>query len=84
MRPARAGAAGPPTLLQLFPPHRYRVATMDRRSFNALGSEGQHFLRISTANSDDDLAEAVRRMGVAAQDADGFHNFVQTATQLTL
>ena len=76
--------SSPATLFQLFLLHRYRVATMDRRSFNALGSEDQHFLRISTANSDDDLAEAVRRMGVAAQDADGFHNFVQAATQLTL
>jgi aspartate/methionine/tyrosine aminotransferase len=76
--------SSPATLFQLFLLHRYRVATMDRRSFNALGSEGQHFLRISTANSDDDLAEAVRRMGVAAQDADGFRNFVQATTQLTL
>ena len=54
--------SSPATLFQLFLLHRYQVATMDRRSFNALGSEGQHFLRISTANADDDLVEAVRRM----------------------
>ena len=76
--------SSPATLFQLFLLHRYHVAKMDRRSFNALGSEGQHFLRISTANADDELAEAVRRMAIAAKDADGFQSFVQTATKLTL
>ena len=76
--------SSPATLFQLFLLHRYHVATMDRRSFNALGSEGQHFLTISTANEDDELAEAVRRMAIAAQDADGFQRFVRAGTQLTL
>ena len=76
--------SSPATLFQLFLLHRYQVATMDRRSFNVLGSEGQHFLRISTANADDDLAEAVRRIAVAARDAKGFQSFVQAGTQLTL
>ena len=76
--------SSPATLFQLFLLHRYQVATMDRRSFNALGSEGQHFLRISTANADDDLAEAVRRMADAAHDAQGFESFIQAGIQLTL
>ena len=76
--------SSPATLFQLFLLHRYHVATMDRRSFNTLGSEGQHFLRISTANSDDELREAIRRIGIAAKDADGFQRFVQSGAQLTL
>ena len=76
--------SSPATLFQLFLLHRYHVATLDRRSFNALGSEGQHFLRMSTASHDDDLVEAVRRMAIAAQDADGFQSFVRAGAQLTL
>ena len=76
--------SSPATLFQLFLLHRYHVATMDRRSFNALGSEGQRFLRMSTASQDDELAEAVRRMAIAAQDADGFQSFVRAGAQLTL
>ena len=74
----------PATLLTLFLLHKYRVATMDRRSFSALGSDDQHFLRISTANADEELAEAVRRMGEAAHDADGFAHFLQSGVGITL
>jgi aspartate aminotransferase len=74
----------PATLFQLFLLYRYQVATMDRRSFSTLGSEGQHYLRLSIANSDDELVEAVRRMGEAAHDADGFQEFVACGVQLTL
>ncbi len=74
----------PATLFQLFLLYRYQVATMDRRSFSTLGSEGQHYLRLSIANSDDELVEAVRRIGVAAHDADGFQAFVASGERLTL
>jgi len=76
--------SSPATLFQLFLLHRYQVATMDRRSFSVLGSEGQHFLRLSIANADEDLAEAVRRIGEASVDADGFHNFLHSGARLTL
>ena len=74
----------PSTLLQLFLLHRHRVATMDRRSFSILGSEGQHYLRISIANADDELTEAVRRIGEAASDAEGFEDFMHSGVRLTL
>ncbi len=74
----------PSTLLALFLLHRYRVATMDRRSFNVLGSEGQHFLRLSTANGEDELAEAVLRIGAACTDVDGFGEFLRSGVSLTL
>lgn len=74
----------PSTLFQLFLLHEYRVGTMDRRSFSVLGSEGQHFLRISIANSEDELAEAVARIASASVDARGFEDFLQSGVRLTL
>lgn len=76
--------SSPATLFQLFLLHEYRVATMDRRSFSVHGSEGQHFLRISTANSDADLQEAVRRIAAASDDVAGFERFVSSGIKLTL
>lgn len=74
----------PSTLLQLFLLDTHRVATMDRRSFCVLGSEGQHYLRISTASSDSDLREAVKRIGDAAFDVSGFEAFLDRSTRRTL
>ena len=74
----------PATLFQLFLLHEYRVATVDRRSFGVHGSEGQHYLRISTATSDADLEETVRRMAAAAADAAGFRRFLASGVKLTL
>jgi aspartate/methionine/tyrosine aminotransferase len=74
----------PATLFQLFLLHEYRVATVDRRSFSMRGSEGQHYLRLSTATSDADLEEAVRRMAAAAGDEAGFQRFVASGARLTL
>lgn len=74
----------PATLLQLFLLYRYHVATMDRRSFGVRGSDGQHFLRLSIATGDDDLREAMERIGRAAKDVEGFEAFVASAERLTL
>jgi aspartate/methionine/tyrosine aminotransferase len=76
--------SSPATLLQLFLLYRYRVATMDRRSFGILGSEGEHFLRISIATGEADLREAVDRIAVASKDAEGFAEFVASGRRLTL
>jgi len=40
----------------------YHVATLDRRSFGVIGSEGKQFLRISIATSMEDLKEAMTRI----------------------
>ncbi len=76
--------SSPATLLQLFLLYRYKVATMDRRSFSTLGSEGQHYLRLSVANADAELAEAVERIGQASVDTDGFRAFMASAVRYTL
>lgn len=76
--------SSPATLFQLFLLYRYRIATMDRRSFGVMGSEGEHFLRLSIATGDDDLAEAMERFAAAADDAVGFKDFVASGRRLTL
>jgi len=74
----------PSTLFQLFLLFEHRVATMDRRSFCERGSEGQHYLRLSTANADEELVEAVRRIDEASRDAEGFQTFLRSGVRLTL
>jgi aspartate/methionine/tyrosine aminotransferase len=69
----------PSSLFQMFLLFRYHVAVMDRRSFGALGAEGRHFLRLSIATGIDDLREAVDRIARAAQDKDGFAEFMKEA-----
>ncbi len=76
--------SSPATLFQLFLLYRYHVATMDRRSFGALDSEGQHFLRLSIATGAADLAEAVERIKLAASDAEGFHAFMRSGVRMVL
>ena len=67
----------PAGMLQMFLLYRYGVATMDRASFGRIGGDGQHFLRISIANGMDDIRRGVARMAKAADDRDGFADFVR-------
>jgi aspartate/methionine/tyrosine aminotransferase len=76
--------SSPATLFQLFLLHKYHVATMDRRSFGALDSEGQHFIRLSIATGAEDLEEAVKRIDAASKDGSGFRAFVNSGVPLTL
>jgi aspartate aminotransferase len=71
-------ATSPSTLVQRFMLFRYAVATMDRRSFGRIGTEGKHFLRISIATGLDDLNEAVSRFETASRDREGFLEFIRT------
>jgi len=76
--------SSPATLFQLFLLHHYHVATMDRRSFGTLDSEGEHFLRLSIATGAKDLAEAVERIRIASNDAEGFRTFIKSGVRLVL
>lgn len=69
--------SSPSTLFQLFLLFRHGVATLDRRSFGVIGSEGKHYLRISIATSYDDLKEALARIAAASVDRDGFRDFLR-------
>ena len=70
---ARTSPAG---MFQMFLLYRHGVATMDRNSFGRLGAEGEHYLRLSIANSLDELKRGVARMAEAAADAEGFRRFL--------
>lgn len=72
----------PSTLFQLFLLFEYGVATLDRKSFGRIGSEGQHFLRISIATALGDLEQAVDRIAQAAGDRSGFLSFVQRGSRV--
>jgi aspartate aminotransferase len=76
--------SSPATLFQLFLLYRYRVASMDRRSFGMIGSEGENYLRISIATGDDDLVEAMGRIAEASDDVAGFADFVSSGRRLSL
>ena len=69
----------PAGMLQMFLLYRYGVATMDRASFGEIGSEGQDFLRLSIANSMDDIRQGVARIVEAADNAGGFLTFAASA-----
>jgi aspartate/methionine/tyrosine aminotransferase len=72
----------PATLFQMFLLFRKHVATVDRRSFGAIGAEGRHYLRLSIATSLEDLKKAVDRIAQAAADREGFTAFVKEGTHL--
>ena len=72
----------PSTLFQMFLLFEYQVATMDRKSFGRIGTEDLHFLRISIATDKESLKEAVKRIGVAAQDKKGFKKFFDRGEHL--
>ena len=72
----------PATLFQRFLLIRHHVATMDRRSFGAIGAKGRHYLRLSVATGLDDLKEALVRVAAAAADREGFSSFVREGASL--
>jgi aspartate/methionine/tyrosine aminotransferase len=74
--------SSPATLFQLFLLFEYHVATMDRKSFGTIGSDGKHFLRLSIATGMDDLKEGLQRIAAAAKDKEGFTRFVKSGKRL--
>ena len=72
----------PATMLQMFLLWKHQVATMDRRSFGRIGSDGQHYLRFSIATAMDDLKIGLDRIRTAAADRAGFEAFVREGQHL--
>ena len=68
----------PSHMLQMFLLYRYGIATMDRASFGVIGSEGQHFLRLSIANSLDEIKKGLSRLTDASTDRAGFLEFARS------
>jgi aspartate aminotransferase len=72
----------PSTLFQLFLLFRHHVATLDRKSFGRIGSDGSHYLRLSIATSLEQLKVGMERVERASRDADGFRAFVKEGRHL--
>jgi aspartate aminotransferase len=72
----------PSTIFQLFTLYEHGVATMDRPSFGRIGSEGKHYLRLSTATDMDSLKEGVRRIEAATLDKEGCDRFMKAGEHL--
>jgi aspartate/methionine/tyrosine aminotransferase len=72
----------PSTLFQLFLLFRHHVATLDRKSFGRISSEGKHYLRLSIATSLEQLELAMQRIKRASTDADGFRAFIKEGRHL--
>lgn len=72
----------PSTLLQMFLLFKYGVASMDRKSFGRIGTEGMHFLRLSIATGIEDLKLGLGRIAEAAKDKDGFAKFINEGKRL--
>lgn len=68
---AQRARTSPSTLLQRFLLERHGVATMDRNSFGRIGSEGEHYLRLSIATAMDRLQVGIQRIADASQDEAG-------------
>ena len=81
--PRTRAKSSPATLFQMFLLWRHHVATMDRRSFGKVGSEGQHYLRLSIATAMDELKLGLERIRTAAADRDGFQSFIREGKHLT-
>ena len=75
---AKKQKTSPATLFQMFALYHHGVATMDRRSFGAIGSEGKHYLRLSTATDMQSLKEGIRRIEAASKDIEGFRKYIDT------
>jgi len=82
LSPDKKKRTSPSTLLQMFLLFKYHVATMDRKSFGRIGTEGMHFLRISIATGIDDLKEGMARIAKAVKDKNGFETFIGEGTRL--
>jgi len=72
----------PSTLFQLFLLFKHHVATLDRKSFGRLGSEGKHYLRLSIATSLEQLELGIQRIEEASRDTDGFRKYMNDGKHL--
>jgi aspartate/methionine/tyrosine aminotransferase len=72
----RKRRTSPSTLLTRFLLYYHGVATVDRRSFGIVRSEGQHFFRLSYATDMDSIQKGIARIREGATDRDGFRKFL--------
>ena len=72
----------PAGLFQMFALYDHQVAVLDRLSFGRIGTDGKHFLRLSTASELGVLRDGVQRLRDAAQDQTGLEKFLKERPDL--
>jgi aspartate/methionine/tyrosine aminotransferase len=72
----------PSTLFQLFLLFKHHVATLDRKSFGRIGSEGKNYLWMSIATSLEQLEIGMERIAAASRDVDGFRKYMREGMHL--
>ena len=77
MTPEMKSRTSPSGMFQMFLLYRYGIATLDRNSFGSIGTEGQHFIRLSIATKMRDCQRGLRRIQSAATDQEGFSRFLE-------
>ena len=82
LSPERKRKTSPATLLMRFLLYYHGIATVDRRSFGVLKSEGQPFVRISYATDMRSIEEGVARIRKGSRDSEGFRKFTDDAEAL--
>lgn len=70
------------TLFQMFALFHHHVAVLDRKSFGRIGSENQHYIRISFATDIEQLKIGIERLKKAFQDKQGFEQYIQAGKHL--
>ena len=72
----------PAGIFQMYALYEHQVAVLDRRSFGSIGSEGKHYLRLSTASEIEVLREGVQRLKNASEDQAGLKRFLERRPDL--
>jgi aspartate/methionine/tyrosine aminotransferase len=73
----RRARTSPSTLLSRFLLYYHGVATVDRRSFGVIRSEGQHFFRLSYATDMASIEKGIARIRRGSKDGDGIRKFFE-------
>jgi len=82
LTPEIRAKSSPSKLFQMFLLYNYGVATMDRKSFGQIDTDGLHFLRLSTATDLESIMEGISLMAKAAVDKKGFDAFIKEGKHL--
>ena len=74
----------PAGLFQMFALYYHNIAFLDRQSFGKIGSEGQHYIRLSIASDLTVLEDGINKLSDAVQDYLGIAKFLDSRPDLEL
>ena len=68
----------------MFALYYHNIAVLDRQSFGKIGSEGQHYIRLSIASDLTVLEDGINKLSDAGQDHSGIAEFLDSRPDLEL